>query len=172
MRIHKEFNNGLGILPVSVFVQLISKNINIDDIYNEISKHQCDDIIFFGNIIENETTLKWVCSRLISEGTFISLVLNHNILVNIPSNKVICFLNYNSYTKEERRNTKLNHYTENDMLILYGEFNIDNLNRILKILKNIEFKGKVYIKYKDYYETKEILNSGIDYIYLYMGICF
>uniref|UniRef100_A0A6M3KIF6 Glycosyltransferase n=1 Tax=viral metagenome TaxID=1070528 RepID=A0A6M3KIF6_9ZZZZ len=171
MLITKKFNHGLGILPVSLFVELCSPNLDINKLYKEITDTRCNDIIFFNNISENADCLRWILPRLISDGCFVSLVMKHDILYDLPCNRVICFLNCSSFQSEFKK-TKLQLFTENDIVVVYGDFVIDRINKCLNLLKKIELKSKVLFYYKDRNELTALLDNGIDFVFPYEGKLF
>uniref|UniRef100_A0A6M3XU24 Uncharacterized protein n=1 Tax=viral metagenome TaxID=1070528 RepID=A0A6M3XU24_9ZZZZ len=179
MLITKKFNHGLGILPVSLFVELCSPNLDINKLYKEITDTRCNDIIFFNNISENADCLRWILPRLISDGCFVSLVMKHDILYDLPCNRVICFLNCSSFQSEFKK-TKLQLFTENDIVVLCGDPIVDicgdlilnKLNMCLNLLKKIGLKSKVFIYHKDYIELTALLDNGIDFVFPYEGKLF
>ena len=86
----QDFNNGLGRLPVSVFINL-EGTMNIFSFWDTIQELQCRDIIFYGNIYSNTNELRFLNSMLISHGFYVSIIYNCPKIPETVANSFIAF---------------------------------------------------------------------------------
>jgi hypothetical protein len=127
-------SNRLGLLPFSLFVEIGNGNkFDIKTAYEAITKYECPDIIFTGDINSYIETLEWLMVRLIAEHYYISIVCDlNNGLPLLHSRRLIVKADMAAIKK---RQTLVSNLRENDLLII-TENNINTINACIKILSS------------------------------------
>jgi len=87
-----DYNHGVGILPVSIFVELGGEETDIQQVYQSIRKWDHLDIIFHGEIDLNLEPLKWLTAKLLSDSMYVSILyrLNKNLPDIAISSFIVC----------------------------------------------------------------------------------
>lgn len=160
----RDWNDGIGLLPVSLFLKLGNdsegNSKDIEQVYSEIIETDLRDIIIYGDIAYNIDSLTWLCSKLITEGLFVSIVtpIIPDIIQRIVANRRIYCINF-----EYRRYIKMIQPRDED--ILY--YNIDDVNVLQKLY---EMNHNTKCVFSEKLIPKEtLLENKIYYMYPYGG---
>ena len=169
MKIQTELNENYGFFPYSTFVKLEnfdSEGANDDDLsyldnyYNLITKESCNDIIFYGDILNN-VMLEYLSSRLMCEGYYVSYYSNKLLYSNLASRIILktdCFTIYSNIKFLSRLSVK-------DIVI------VDALTiKDIKQVRNIIFNNK--LNFTLFYNGDKIKQEDVSSEQFYMEYPF
>lgn len=148
-----KFSDGLGFLPISLFVGLNGVLDDHIELYNKIISEEINDIIFSGKMKENYDQLKWVISRLRFDGMLISVV-SHDI-IRLPAQRYILIVD----TLQPSVEKLVQRMDDNDIVL----FNIDNLGG-LNLVRNWLIKYEIGCKLlfnEDKLDRSKVLENRI-----------
>ena len=134
------WNYGLGIQPVSVFVYLKDleeggTSYKIEEVFKAIISSGVKDVIFYGDFHQIDI-LNWLTVKLLSEGYFVSAVLDskNRAISELRASRVIVYL-----TLDNLKDSELSGLTESDYIII-------NESKIARILATVVRLGGLDIR--------------------------
>lgn len=163
MLIQTELNENYGFFPYSTFVKLeITDDLlnNIEYSYSLITKKSCNDIIFYGNILNNDV-IDFLSPRLMCEGYYVSYYSNKLLYSNLASRIILktdCFTIYSNIKFLSRLSVK-------DIVIVDAPTIKD-----IKQVRNIIFNNK--LNFTLFYNGDKIKQEDVSSEQFYMEYPF
>jgi len=157
MKIFISKSEGLGYLPYSLFVKIDKDDneiLKLNDIYTSIVNYNCDDIIFYGDVIN--PLLDWVVPRLLSAAC--SVTYFTTIPLPTLSNKVITFIKPVDFKKSLQ---SFKGYREQDIIIVDAD-TINEIKYVANILRNEQIKCALFYN-GDKIKSMDIINNLMFY---------
>lgn len=176
------FNDGLGIFPVSLFVELEKHLVStLFEVWDKIQEYECRDIIFYGDIQEYIKknfvfleALNFLTSRLVGAGFHTSVILNSienkEILQKLIASRLIVFFTSdvkNSTYFRERVNF-LAELSNNDIIIMYPK-SLKEFLFVRSYFIEKKIKAKVLLESAALIRNKDFIDNKIYDIGLYKG---
>lgn len=159
-----DFNHGIGLYPISIFVKLSASNEDafpIDEAYRKITEYGCNDIIFYGDIggAYESGSLNWVTSYMVSNGYHVSVVSNQSI--PIITSRVINIVSDPKFLKVIIEKKYITAISPRDILILVPQ-EMRSLMLMRRVLLNHSdrVKSKVMVC-NDGFEVEDFMKNKI-----------
>jgi hypothetical protein len=181
MKYKIDFNNTLGVFPVSLFIEIEENDkIKIFEVWDKIQEYSCRDVIFHGNTKQyknNVSELTFLSTRLIANVIHTSIILSEvddTLFKELYASRLIVFFNSNTSNSTYFKNNvqQLSYLSTKDIIIL----NPTSLKEFLftrQYLIEKEIKAKIMLKMKtlDNQENLfiDLLKNKIYDIYPYYG---
>lgn len=167
-----DFNHGLGVLPVSLFIKIDEKPL-IFDMWDKIKEYNCADIIFYGDIWKYVKELNFLTSTLhtnMHHTTILVLDLNNEMQLEIMAGRLVVFFKSNrqNATYFKHRIQLLKNLTEKDVIIL-NPTSVKDFLFTRQILINKEIKAKIMLDTNAEIGYLDLLDNKVYDIYLYNG---
>jgi hypothetical protein len=160
-------SNNIGYFPVSAYITIDPKKppTSLETFYSDIQKVGCPDLIIQGEIDEeSERGLSWATVKLISEGFYISLIVNADTKIpHIVVHKHIYITNLSSI----KANRGLLGAAEAKDIVLIEEVSGAKILAVKTILLNNNCKAKIMILSSTLAENEIISNNEFWTIHKY-----
>lgn len=163
--IKKTWNNNLGFLPVSVFVELCNpedggEEMSLSAIYKVIVELNVPDVIFsfqkpnYSNMHE----LSWLTSKLMAEQVYTTIVTNIQFILGLLCTRLVVITTIDEY-RNIANVSSLAVLDEQDIIIMC-EDNINKLKYCINKVKSEKVKAKLYFN-SAILSQKDVLENGI-----------
>lgn len=137
-----DWNEGTAFTPVSLFVELSSEQngnsiiADIEDLFEEITK-TCDDVIFTGDILENNYVLSWLTPQLLAHRVFVTAVMDIALEPYYPvvASRIIYIL-----TKDNYKHLKYTAIRDTDMILIDAD-TIKILRSLVAAVQSSDIEG-------------------------------
>lgn len=171
MKYKLDFNKNLGVLPVSLFIDIDEndKKIKIFEVWDKVQEYNCRDIIFYGNIGSNIQELNFLTSRLIANMYYASVILpDTNYIMDLTASRLIVFFlsDVSNSTYFKQNVTRLMDLRENDIIIIHPS-SMKELSFVRTYFINNKVRAKIMV---EAVSEEELLNNKIYDIYPYGGL--
>lgn len=173
MKYKIDFNNGLGISPASLFVN-IDEKIKLFDVIDTIREKDCADIIIYGDLEQNLNELKLLTSSLIVDRYHISIIIpeinNDSFLQELRANRLIVFFDsdVNNSTNFKHRIKLLKLLSKNDLIVLHPT-SIKEFLFTRQYLINSEINAEILLKDSSKVSKEDLLSNKIYDVDIYYG---
>jgi len=164
-KIEMNFNYGLGFLPVSQFIKLSSIEGNLTtgqimSLFGELSEHR--DVIFYGDILEQNDNLQFLSLLLSHYGFMVSNVIDYDLLVthSILVEKLIGFiiLYVNTAKNLQMMLQRVAKHLRQGDKIIFNLSDVKALQQLSLMVDQLQIKAKVMFLYN----TKEFLEAVLE----------